>query len=1697
MKRTKKYLLLGALTLLAALCLAFAVACGGGGITFKFETYGGPKVSSMKVEEGLEYVLPEPDAWADHFFEGWYLTEDFSGEAVTSYKAEKNTTFYAKWSQFYTVTLDAAGGTLATTSVKVHAGAKLAEAVAEYVPTKAGYQFDEWYYGNDPVGADTLMPEENIKLTAHYMVGYTVHVYLESANAEGTYEQAADYVGYARATGEAFTVTYAPEGYEITEHTGDLRSKVLSATNPAENVFTVYYNRKTVTLTFHSNDSQGLRMPVSGKFGEEIELTAELFTRSGYLITGWSTEESGADPIPVTHEVYNKGSVAPTLYKFTEDTTLYAVWQQGYVDIFGGIDNIYFIEGDIYLYRAGFLFVGEHIANNLYIFTSPARELYCRVYENGTFCYEDESREGAKFYLYDMDEGTIDADTFLQFTNSANEVAYVENASRLNSSSYGTYYLDDYGYMHVEFTSGNGSMVGKSVTMMVSYVTDKYGNYYNVFMLRNEEEYALGTLSYLAFDGEGVVAYEPEYLGLTLDGFGNATLSLYGQSMLVYYMTMHGEDYGIGDVDILYLMTTDGETLGLFVVMEVYGVLGFTEFDYYTYGDFISDDGSTALSLDGTFNATYYGPSGREVGYYSIFESYIEDTMVIFIGPNDLHLFVISADGTLTEYSQEYNELLYFSEGDVSLPILVMGKEEGKFELYTYDNNYMPVVFAEGTLLYYASNGTYAATITEHYYELGEYDGIDFDRLASFIFTTSVMQTGSGDVDYVMIWNSYTLEGDDPVNAEVTYKEAEGKGGTIVSVKGFAYYTPAGGDTYIGLLYQVSEDGFDYWVLYSADGTFCFEIKDKTFTVLDSELVGSAYLLGEDGMENTDVSLVMDGKGNATYSDGKVNLVGKVNDTDTVTVVYAPGMDVNAVSMKIYHFKANDGSLEFNFIMSYDDDYRLCFVRENEYSGWYYASLSDDILVLDGYCYFATLITNGNEFIYGGYYIEELAGEKVICFLAYTDMGYAPYYFDVIKNEEEDKVVNLRGDEVGEVLVMENQRLLDVTFFFDGNGTVYVYELLYEDSDHDEPALLGEGEYTKDSSGLYTLSLTYKDDASKNETLTGYFTLITLDDGYQYGVFVKYYSEVAYLYINPADWSVVMLDGVGSAIRISYNGNLETGAYIVLDDGLIFFMTDDVSDACIYTLNTTGKLAEINRVALEEIGYFTQDFDSLIFTDYGTVVYEDDIMAYYSYDADGRIVLYYDAATLSGETSNKYGYVQKTLDGVEDEFPATLTFNGKSFNKNDGSRITFTRKTDGTQNDYPIIYGANSSSYQKAPLEDIMFMPYGTGESYATTAYVFYTVSGEKQRLTATMYYEFDTDKEHSHYYLLIGSADSYYQFEIQLTYNGSSGSTYKILNMSVTTVLYSYMWALYYDEYYQYGYDLDSDLFGYIMLTEAYDINGNPTGDMKLAAAFGEWSDCIDHNGNPLAFDDIDCEVRTDKDSSTGEEFDCYIANFTIDGIEYELEFQIVDAGDYLLYAINGLFRTQRFTGVELGGELYDIEIFTLIASDLDDLYYEIGVIYDVNIIAQDGTVISDELVLLGGVNRAVLFGYDSTEGALYEEGYYVLNITFAECDNLYAIPAYVSVTLEYVEEPNYYTAYVETLGYDVWILFNGDEVELMLVGSIDYNYIGGYLAIEATIKNDDGSYTVMTSDGAFYNIVKGANGTATLTDVTDSFYA
>lgn len=189
MKKFRIFLLLCVLALTIG---TMAVACRknpdnptpGEQVKLTLVANDGSEATIEEIEKNQSYTLPTPTR-SGYAFSGWYLKEDFSGDAVTEVKPDADLSVYAKWEKLYTLTLDPNGGTLSTTKLELKAGEKLADRLASLTPTKENYRFGMWLLAGEDLGADAVMGSADMTLVARYQTKYYVHVFLQNETLDG------------------------------------------------------------------------------------------------------------------------------------------------------------------------------------------------------------------------------------------------------------------------------------------------------------------------------------------------------------------------------------------------------------------------------------------------------------------------------------------------------------------------------------------------------------------------------------------------------------------------------------------------------------------------------------------------------------------------------------------------------------------------------------------------------------------------------------------------------------------------------------------------------------------------------------------------------------------------------------------------------------------------------------------------------------------------------------------------------------------------------------------------------------------------------------------------------------------------------------------------------------------------------------------------------------------------------------------------------------------------------------------------------------------------------------------------------------------------------------------------------------------------------------------------------------------------
>ena len=341
--KKKRLFTVAALTVLLALAMLVFASCEAGKTyTLTFETGNGSAVSPIKAKAGDKIQLPDEPTLDGHRFDGWYLSEDFSGEkaALPETMPAENRTYYAKFTAIKTatLTLDAAGGVLETSVFELEAGEKVWRIVSQAVPSLTGAVFGGWFNGNSAVTENTVMPANGLTLTARYKASYVVEVYLEDLNGEYgaptdqvTFERGSDWLGREVRLGAS--VLKAPEGFLLDQ------TKTQPITLVAgENVYKAYFYRADGYVYYFVNTPQGAEAEgemdfATVTYGAPHTVSESMFTVRGYRFAGWSDSPEGEVVYAAGDEISQvKGTIM-----------LYARWNYGATDAGGGADRIYLL----------------------------------------------------------------------------------------------------------------------------------------------------------------------------------------------------------------------------------------------------------------------------------------------------------------------------------------------------------------------------------------------------------------------------------------------------------------------------------------------------------------------------------------------------------------------------------------------------------------------------------------------------------------------------------------------------------------------------------------------------------------------------------------------------------------------------------------------------------------------------------------------------------------------------------------------------------------------------------------------------------------------------------------------------------------------------------------------------------------------------------------------------------------------------------------------------------------------------------------------------------------------------------------------------------------------------------------------------------------------------------------------------------
>lgn len=1635
MRTFKRNLLIGLMIILAA--VGIFAGCGSeenNGVTIRFETNGGEQIESVVVERGQEYTLPTP-VYKAHSFEGWYTTETFDSAVVTKVIAENDMTVYAKWEQMYPITLELNGGKLSETELYLKAGQNVYDFMKERIPTlDDDHAFGAWFVNGQELSAGTVMTSAGITLTARYKVKFTVQPYLQTDDG---YEKADVYVGYG------YEDTY-PEceitGYvENHEHEGSDAWRKLSP-NAAANTFTVYYDRKTLNVYLIPNlpedgaDAEIRQLSVP--YGTTIDLPTD-FSVEDYCLAGWSTEPTGAVVYGSTylydHLFDKEGMERPEGFTaLVDNQTLYAVWEQGYIDMFGGDDVIYRFDesaNTVYICRNGIFLKATFNSSGEFLIRAESGDIVQRgkLNEGNTFIYRDNERDGQSYYLYE--DRAINRDVELLF-DGYNGVTYTQPAEDgvHTDTSSGTYSLataeDGTTELYIAtFTSG--LLQGQTLTIRIGYALEEDDLRVSAFQIRANEDVALGTL-YRFVDNQ---RYYPEVYLMTLNGFGTAFMSVGDQTSSFYYKRE-------GDVVTLY-NSRDEVTYVLYLAQmsEMKGYYVFEEALAHTF----TLEGGVTLTLDGLYSATYDAGSGPVEGTYVALSSRLGGRIVEFTyDGNQTKQFylttVTSEDGEsvsyeLKELTERYGEYLYAGSdgGFYYIPLLVLDADgAGTVSLYGYPGVQTYSKFADGTYLYNEDSGLYALTLTAYYPVENMNTGlqIDFSQVTSLVFGTLY---GSG-VNAFYVY-SVTLTGQDPTQYNEIYYSGED---TLTLVSAFAFYKTAEG-TVIG---QYSRSG-NVLSFTAGERTYRFELVPEAHTCeLLTLLYGTTYAMAAGSTDRTK-SLVFDGKGGVVYHDTALEL--------TVSGTYREAEDKTNLGDTYFVFTAEDPQYSFDFML-YSSSSSALFVRRDTVLEGDYLSETGESLVLDGFAK-ASYTAAGSEPLTGTY-VYSAEGEMV----RITVDGSRILYIDL----KADKMFSLRGPEYTSIcLCFDNQSIVEEVYFsLDGYGNLTAHN--------------GANGEVIDDAGTYRALegtrylFTYRGADGTTVEIFGVLGIATVN-GSSYLAIIVEHEGVAGAYVNGKDMTVLNLDAHGNAVRYDTMGRAETGRYLLVTETMLYYYSD--ADACIYTFNVTRGTA--TPAKFTAYGYYTKDLEALNFTEYG-YVYVEGVRCYFTVE-DGNVIIY--RAAREGESEvNIYGFVEDRSFGP---FSQEKTYNGKVYYRSDGYNITFAR-AEANKDKYPIFTQAATEEGQEdvySPIGSLTFSPVGNGEFTVEGRVTIGDMTNRPCVVVRILH-----DDGPAELYLRIAANVGYYRFDLSIEYYGDSTgpgvNVYSITDMKYIVDLPSYTYL-----YYDYLINMMSggtmgvrNVFGDLVVTKLCDEGGKITDEAYLDFTLGEAMSITDYEGNVFELHNVAFEEGTGTVNYTatavGKDGYTYMFRFARSYFQYTRQY------GFNIYSIT---RLQTFEDVELGDGTHGrLEVERLIYSDLAGA--SAGSIWSISLYDAAGQLLESEnySYLQEGIAYYIVRQRDE-DGLITETTYYKIALeeeVITETDDPHAgrVPPYKGVSVTQEEMSTVYSAdgntYADIDGENKIVLFvTGNTV---------------YLVDSCTYDEGTDTYELTTLGGRKYRVSK-----------------
>ena len=281
--------------------------------TVIFDSNGGSNVNKQEIVEGNKIVRPADPTKLNNSFDGWYIGServDFNTYIVNS-----NITIVAKWienieqKEYVTVNFNSNGGTNVD-SQTVEKGNPL-QVISN--PTKEGYSFDGWYYGDEKWSFKSDIVLINITLNARWNANtYRVNLNLDGGTGISQSVLNATFDSYIELP-TPFKTGYIFDGWY------DGSKKIETGTWKISNDITLLakYNQKAYTITFNLDGGSGLSQTTMNVTYDN-SFTLPIVNKDDYTFLGWYNGDEKIDD---------------GIWKKDTNLTLTAKWQSNYVTL--------------------------------------------------------------------------------------------------------------------------------------------------------------------------------------------------------------------------------------------------------------------------------------------------------------------------------------------------------------------------------------------------------------------------------------------------------------------------------------------------------------------------------------------------------------------------------------------------------------------------------------------------------------------------------------------------------------------------------------------------------------------------------------------------------------------------------------------------------------------------------------------------------------------------------------------------------------------------------------------------------------------------------------------------------------------------------------------------------------------------------------------------------------------------------------------------------------------------------------------------------------------------------------------------------------------------------------------------------------------------------------------------------------------